>query len=129
METKDINAELAHLNVVVKGIKTKANKQEILRQQAYINELPNKITKGYKLYKGCVYNLLKKSSNCVTFCCTCYMMNLFNINNKWTNYKACAKICKDNNLDPKTSMDHCLGTMSISIVTDIQTTCDAKRKE
>jgi hypothetical protein len=69
METKDINAEFARLNVVVKGIKTKANKQEILRQ-ANINKLPNKIAKEYKKYKNCVYDLLKLSPNGVTLCCT-----------------------------------------------------------
>ena len=46
-------------------------------------------------------------------------MNVPNFDNKWTNYKAYGKICKDNNLDPKTSMDHCPGTMSISIVNGI----------
>ena len=69
METKDINAEFARLNVVVKGIKTKANKQEILHQ-ANINKLPNKIAKEYKKYKNCVYDLLKLSPNGVTLCCT-----------------------------------------------------------
>ena len=46
-------------------------------------------------------------------------MNVPNFKNKWTNYKACVKVCKDNNLDPKISMDHCPGTMSISIVNGI----------
>jgi hypothetical protein len=47
METKDISAELTQPGVVMKEIKTKAKKQEILRQ-AYINKLPNKIAKEYK---------------------------------------------------------------------------------
>jgi hypothetical protein len=118
MEIKDISAELARLGVVVKGIKTKANKQEILCQ-AYINKLPNRIAKEYKQYKNCVYDVLKKSPNGVTLCCTRYKMNVPNFDNKWTNYKACTKICKDNNLDPKISIKHCPGTMSISIVIGI----------
>ena len=118
METNDINAGLTRLGVVTKGNKNKATKQELLRQ-AYIKELPIRIAKEYKQYKNCVYDVLKKSSTGVTFCCTRYKMNVPNLDNKWTNYKACGKICKDNNLNPKISMDHCPGTMSISIVNGI----------
>jgi hypothetical protein len=115
MEIKDISAELAQLGVVARGIKTKANKQEILRQ-AYINELPNRIAKAYKQYKNCVYDVLKQPPKGVT-----YKMNVPNFDDKWTNYKACRKICKDNNLDPKISINHCPGpgTMSILIVNGI----------
>ena len=110
MDTKAINAELKHRNVVVKGNKTKTNKQEILRQ-AYINKLPNKITAFYKQYKGHVYDLLKKTLNGVTFCCTRYKIKLPNYDNKWTTHKACVKVYNNNT--------HCPGTMSISIVNGI----------
>ncbi len=118
METNDINAEFTRLGIVTKGYKTKATKQKLLCQ-AYIKELPIRIAKEYKKYQNCIYDVLKKSSTGVTFRCTRYKMNVPNFGNKWTNYKACGKICKDNNLDPKTSMDHCPGTMTISIVNGI----------
>jgi hypothetical protein len=115
METKDISAELAQLGVVARGVKIKANKQETL-WQAYINKLPNMIAKAFKQYKNCIYDVLKRFPKGVTFCCSRYKMNVPNFNDKWMNYKDCGKICKDNNVDPKISINHCPGTMSISIV-------------
>ena len=117
METNDINAELTRLGVVTKG-KNMATKQELLHQ-AYIKDLPSRIAKEYMQYKNCIYDVLKKSSTGVTFPCTRYKINVPKFENKWTNYKACGKVCKDNNLDPKISMDHCPGTMFISIVNGI----------